>query len=283
MKTSIVQAVSIVAVSLVCIPLTQAGPLDWLMFHHELEVIVNTDVTPEGATIPPASLEHPVFYLGTSVGYRDFGGIIAGDKTPSDKIMHYWLAKALAKQGYFPANAEHSPTQIVAVAWGSLYPQYSWYPELSLQTNQRQLLRFIGGEKMGLLSKNSVTPYEAEPELTPLRPDADKYLGAASDDLYVAVLMGFDFHAAQNKRAHILWRTQIACPSRGFVMADTLPKMISIAAPLIAHQTETPAWVRASDRYKPSIKIGDLVVREYLSPIPMPASDADMPQSGKDQ
>ena len=90
-------------------PVTRADFLDWL-FHHDVEVIVDTDIMPEGAKLPAVSMEHPVYYVGVSMGYRDLGGIIAGDKLPSKGTMYDWIAKALAKQGYLPADDTHPPT-----------------------------------------------------------------------------------------------------------------------------------------------------------------------------
>ena len=262
-------------------PVTRADFLDWL-FHHDVEVIVDTDIMPEGAKLPAVSMEHPVYYVGVSMGYRDLGGIIAGDKLPSKGTMYDWIAKALAKQGYLPADDTHPPTQVVVFTWGSLYVQrFFGNPDLPVQLNQGQLLRFLGGEKLGLISKNPTFPeIEFGPELFHLRPAAEKFRLAASDDLYMAVLLGYDFQAAAHKERRLLWRTRIACPSRGLVMADTLPTMISIAAPLIARETEVPAWIRASDKYKPVVTIGNPVVEEYLESEPLPIFDESNSPSG---
>ena len=265
-----------------CAPLLRAGLVDWL-FHHDVEVIVDTDIMPEGAKLPPASMEHPVYYVGGSLGYRDLGGLKAGDKLPSKETMYDWIAKALAKQGYLPADTVHPPTQIVVFTWGSLYVQwFSGNPDMPVQMNRGQLLRFLGGEKLGLISKYPTFPeIEFVPELFYLRPAAEKFRTAASDDLYMAVLLGYDFRAAAHKERRLLWRTRIACPSRGLVMADTLPTMLSIAAPLIARETEVPAWIRASDKYKPVVRIGNPVVEEYLDSGPLPIFDNSNSQSGK--
>ena len=259
-----------------CASLLQAGLLDWL-FHHDLEVIVNTDITPEGAKLPPASTEHPVYYYGVSLGYRDLGGIIAGDKMPANETMYDWIAKALAKQGYLPGNADHPATQFVVFSWGSLYVEkFTWNPSMPVQLNRGQMLRFLGGEKLGLVSKYPTAPeLEYVPELFYMRSNAAKLRDAASDDLYMAFLLGYDLDAAQHKQRRLLWRTRIAGPARGLVMADTLPTMISIAAPHIARETSAPVWIRASDKYKPVIKIGDPVVEEYLGSGPLRIFEAD--------
>lgn len=264
-----------------CLPPARAGWLD-SFFHPDVEVIVNTDVTPEGARLPPASTEHPVYYVAVSMGYRDLGGIIAGDKPPARETMYAWIAKALARQGYLPANSDHPPTQVVVFAWGTLYVErFSWNPDFPIQMNRRGMLQFLGGEKLGLISQHPTMPgFELMPELRFMRPAAEKFWTASSVDLYMAVLIGYDLTAAERKERRILWRTRIACPSRGLNMADTLPKMVTIAAPLIARETEVPAWIRATDRYKPVVTIGDPVVEEYLGSEPLPVVDESTSRSG---
>lgn len=266
--------ISILIALAICTPPMRAGLLDWLL-PHDVEVIVNTDVTAAGARLPAASSEHPIYYVGVSMGYRDLGGIIAGDKLPRKETMYAWIAKALAKQGYLPADGNHPPTEIVAFAWGSLYVRsISWNPDMPIQTNRGQMLQFLGGEKLGLISKYPTMPeFELAPELTFLRPSALKIRTAAKDDLYMAVLIAYDLQAAAHKERRILWRTRIACPARGLGMATTLPTMISIAAPYIARDTDIPVWIRASDQYKPVITIGNPVVEEYLGSEPLPFVD----------
>ena len=133
-----------------------------------------------------------------------------------------------------------------------------------------------------MISKYPTSPeYEFGPELRTLRPIAEKFRSAASDNLYMAVLLGYDFRAAAHQERRLLWRTRIACPARGLVMADTLPAMLSIAAPLIARETEVPAWIRASDKYKPVVIIGNPKVEEYLGSGPLPIFDESKTQSGE--
>ncbi len=256
--------------------------MDWL-FHHDVEVIVNTDVTPDGAKLPPVSREHPVYYLAISMGYRDLGACIAGDKQPSKETMYDFFGKALAKQGYLPANAIHPPTEVVVFAWGSLYVESSsWDVDFPVRINERGMLRFLGGEKLGLISKfPGGLDTDFGPDLQYLRPDADKFRSASQDDLYMAVVLGYDFAAAAKKHRLLLWRTRIACPSRGLVMADTLPTMISIAAPLIARETAVPSWIRASDKYEPVIRIGEPVVEGYLGPGPLSSADESKFKQGE--
>src|SRR5438445_70101 len=82
----------------------RAGVLDWLFPKHEVEVIAVTDMTPAGALRRPVTPANPVYYQAVSAGYRDFGGIIAGDKIPPKDAVMKTIAKVLAKKGYLPGT-----------------------------------------------------------------------------------------------------------------------------------------------------------------------------------
>src|SRR5262245_56963832 len=74
-----------------------AGVLEWLFPKHEVEVIAVTDMTPAGALRRPVTPANPVYYQAVSAGYRDFGGIIAGDKIPPKEAVMKTITKVLAK------------------------------------------------------------------------------------------------------------------------------------------------------------------------------------------
>ena len=121
---------------------TRAGILDWIFPKHEVEVIAVTDMTPLGALRRPVTPANPVYYQAVSAGYRDLGGIIAGDKIPPKEDVMKTIAKVLAKQGYLPATNEHPPTLIVIWVWGTMYTEriYSGNPD---DTEGRQV--FVAG------------------------------------------------------------------------------------------------------------------------------------------
>src|SRR5688500_18985330 len=75
-----------------------ASILDWIFPKHEVQVIAVTDTTPVGALRRPASPANPVYYAAVSAGYRDFGGIIAGEKIPPKEDVIKTITKVLAKQ-----------------------------------------------------------------------------------------------------------------------------------------------------------------------------------------
>jgi hypothetical protein len=260
-------------------PALQAGFLDWFM-HHDVQVITSTDTTPTGALLRAPSPSDPVYYLAMSVGYRDFGKAIAGDKLPVPQEMIRTVVRVLAKEGFLPADANHPPTQFIIFAWGTLYTDFMpdpWNPDMpGTQLNRWGVLRFLGGDKLGLVP-DYPDPWmdEQMPGLTRVNPRAEAIWSVAADNLYVVALAGYEFPMQQPKHRKLLWRTKISCPSRGLAMADTLPTMLAIAAPYIARDTREPVWVNASDKFKPEVRIGSPKVEEYLDWVPAPVLEGE--------
>ena len=94
--------------------------------------------------------------------------------------------------------------------------------------------------------------------------EAQNFIDAASDDYFVAVISAYDAKLVDLKHAQLLWNTRISCPSRGFWLPDAFPAMLAIASPYIGRETAKPVWVRATERFKPEIILGDLKMVEYL-------------------
>ncbi len=265
------------------VPASAQGLLGWVLgLHHDVQVITSTDVTPVGALLQPVSPEHPVYYVAVSAGYRDFGGIIAGDKLPKSHDMVRAVARVLAIQGYLPADDQHLPTQCIIFSWGTLYPMtfsdQPWNLNMPpLQINRSAMLRFLGGTKLGLVSEHPDPWLDSEmlPGLTRFNPNAEAIASVARTELYAIMLAGYAFPVARPKPPQLLWRTKISCPAAGLVLADTLPTMMTIAGPYIGRDTKIPVWVNASDKFKPEVKIGDLKVEEYIDSGQMPIFDRE--------
>ena len=264
----------------------RAGVLDWLFPKRDVEVIAVTDTTPVGALRRPASLANPVYYIAVSAGYRDFGGIVAGDKIPPKEKVHTTMARVLAKQGYLPSSAQHPPAVLLLWTWGTLntdlYP--SMNPDLpDRQVNRSQLLRFMGAYKLGMIPRE---PGVLQGEMFPgvLFHDADQQQLSelAAEDLYVIALAAYDYGAAARREKVLLWTTKISCPSRGLAMDATMPAMLALAAPYIGRETAKPVSLRATEQFKTDVKIGDPQVVEYLESTPIPVAEPPpAPKGGK--
>lgn len=262
------------------VPSSRANFIDWLLPKHDVQVITVTDTTPVGALLRPASPEHPVYYVAVSLGYRDLGGLIAGDKIPPKEVMTKTIAKVLAKQGYIPATTAHPPTLLLVWTWGTLYADRFYDPSDALsdgrQTNRAQMLRFLGAYKLGLISKEP-DPFARDNYTAGLMihtPDADAIYDVAQDDLFMAAIAAYDYRAATQKKKELLWMTKISCPATGLLMDQTLPTMMVIAGPNIGRDTPHPVWVNASDKFKPNVQIGDPKLVEFLDQAKLPIIDA---------
>jgi hypothetical protein len=267
-------------------PAFPQGLLHWL-YHHDVQVITTTDTMPAGALLRPPSPTDPVYYVAKDFGYRDFGAAMVGDKRPVPQEMIRMIVRVLATAGYLPADAQHHPTQLIIFAWGTLYsdvmpnPESHMYPNPGnfnfpdTQLNYGQALRFLGGDKLGLFSEyvdDWMVP--RMPGLIRIDSDSEAIRRVAKENLYAAALAGYEFPVQQPKHPKLLWRTKIACPAAGLVLADTLPPMLVIAAPYIGRETKGPVWVNASDKFKPVVQIGNPKVEEYLDSDQLPVYEA---------
>lgn len=265
-----------------CLPAgmaSAAGILDWLLPKHDVQVITVTDTTPVGALRRAASPSNPIYYTAVNVGYRDFGGIIAGEKIPDKEVIVKTIAKVLARQGYLPATEQHPATLLLLWTWGTMNTDRMYMSgddTEGRQVNRRQLMRFMGAYKLGLITKER-SGFQDDLYNSPFMfRDADSELIAdlATEDLYVAAISAYDHAAALRQEKVLLWTTKISCPSRGLSLPETLPVMLTLAGPHIGRETARPVHVTAADKLKPEVKIGDPTVIEYLEKNPLPVIDA---------
>ncbi|MBI5694069.1 MAG: hypothetical protein HZC55_28675 [Verrucomicrobia bacterium] len=264
----------------VAVPLP-AGILDWLLPKHDIQVITVTDTTPAGLLRRPASTANPVFYMAVSAGFRDFGGIVAGEKEPKKEEVFKTMGVVLAKQGYLPATEKNPPSLLLLWTWGTMNTDriYSFNPDDTegRQVNRRQLLRFLGAYKLGMISRDANSLMDETMMQGVLFRDADQDLiyDLSTEDLYVAAIAAYDFQAAARKQKVLLWTTKISCPSRGLAMPETLPVMLALAGPNIGKETARPVAVRATEKFKPEVKIGDPTVVEYMENTKIPVAEIE--------
>ena len=197
------------------------------------------------------------------------------------------IAKVLAKTGYLPATDRNPPTLLLIWTWGTMNTDrmYSFSPDDTegRQVNRRQLLRFMGAYKLGLISKEPGSFQDDLFMTGSLFRDADSEMisDLASEDLYVAAISAYDYSAATRQQKVLLWTTKISCPSRGLAMKETLPAMLALAAPYIGRETAKPVSVKATDKFKPEVKIGDPKVVEYMENTPVPIVEMAQPSAKK--
>ena len=274
-------------VGVVCTATASASVLSWLFPKHDVQVIAVTDTTPVGALRRPVTPANPAYYAAVNAGYRDFGGIIAGEKIPPKDEVLKTIARVLAKQGYLPATDDHPPTLLLVWTWGTMntdrMPSMNPDDTETRQINRNQLLRFMGGYKVGLITKEP-DPFRQDlmlPGAWIRDADSDMIYELASEDLYVAAISAYDYAAALRKEKSLLWMTKISCPSRGLELPQTLPAMLALAGPYIGRETDKPVSIKATEQFKAEVKIGDPTVVEYLENRPLPIIDSTAPTTKK--
>lgn len=229
-------------------------------FRRDVQVVTDSDLFV--SETPAASRQNPVPYLAVATGFRDFGGIVAGIKEPNQKEVLDAVTKTLASRGYQLATNKTPPKVIIAYGWGTLNANVLTFPDSPRQVlNRFQIIRFLGGKKMGIpIDANHAFPEYANGGL-PVGLSMESlrvrdFYDMGDDDYYVIALTAYDLNEANNKKAKALWWTKISCRSIGHTMAEVLPTMLSIAAPHIGKQLAKPLIVDADDHYKPNIEIG---------------------------
>ncbi|MDQ5979760.1 MAG: hypothetical protein QG602_2735 [Verrucomicrobiota bacterium] len=274
---------------LVLLPaVSRAGIWELITGRRDLEVITVTELSGRGQFLPPASPDQPQYYIAASLGYRDLGASIAGfSEPPHDKDVIHLISSELAKQGFLPAKTDSKPPSLLLVyTWGTLNAERFYGPDPSrpsIQANHRQMVRFLGGAKVGLGS-DFFNPLTAPiMGLTAQSFDAQNIYDVAREDLYVMIVAAYDLESAlERKRQPPLWITRIAAPSLGFSFSNVLPSMLSIGGQQFGRDTPRPVWVNATDKFKPTVRLGELQLLEYMKGETLPVVDvSDAPLEKK--
>lgn len=234
-------------------------------FHHDVEVITVTDMTPRGRLLRQPTPSRPVYYEALVLGYQDYGRSIAGLRPPQKKEMLKLILKILADQSYHPGSSRNTPEVLLVLSWGTL--NYDW----------GKAMLFMGGDKLDIL-------WELEPlsinntvqAITRFRqsPTAQFVKDASQGPLYVLSIMALDRKAAVEGRTILLWHTKVSCPAIGLDLTPTLRQMARHAAPHIGRETARPVWVTAPPR-EGRVDLGELRVVETIDPDVLPITDVD--------
>ena len=246
--------------------LSHAGIRDFLLPKHELEAITVTDMTAAGALRRIPTPDNPMYFVGVSAGYMKLGGPKGGEKPISRQFVTSVMLKTLAKQGYLPASVEHEPEIAIVWTWGTLNTQPALpLPSSGTPINHGQIVRFLGGEKLGYAFRRSFAfpEYEQRIGLVP-GGDFQVLLDVAKEDLYFAVIAAYGRDERASETPVMLWQTRVSTPSLGFWLPEVMPVMLAIASPYIGQETAKPVWVRATDKFKPDIQLGDTKLVEYI-------------------
>jgi hypothetical protein len=231
-------------------------------------VIVSTDATAAGRALTPPTPEHPVYYLGRSLGTRL--GTISGDELPDAKELLKIVTKILAKQGYVGARpGVHDPSLYLIVQWGYMRPRSGdrlWF----LGYNPRQDI--ARPSSSGILGP--------EVFLRDFRSrETETILQSASDSIYGIIVTAFEYKSARTPTPVIYWQTRIGLPAIGKSMAQALPTMLLAAGPVIGRETDKPVLRDADNAREGRVDLGEIKVIDLTSQPTAPDTEAKNPSS----
>jgi len=208
--------------------------------HPTLDMTFNTEVTPYGRLLRPASLENPVYYVANDVGFRALGAPVGGEKPPPASDMERVLINALAKNGFLAAGPGHPPTLAVIYFWGSHNkpdPETArQFPELARKyVLERAIL--VGGKNladgMSFAMQWGDSPADHMGKAEFLRDQA-------AEELYYVVASAYDYQSLAHKKRELAWRTTLTVTSAGLAMKESLPPLVARAAPFFGREMTEP-------------------------------------------
>jgi len=253
-----------------------------------VQLAVITEFTAEGKKATPATPQNPVYYVASDKGLTTSGDGIAGEKSPPLKRLADALEKALATNGYLPADKTHPPTLLISYRWGSFN---------HLETSLNLPTDVPSTEKLGGLAQvqvNDISPMDERQQQNLVERAAivggtqfsfevrralhdghlkefrlrdvptSQLMDQAEQDLYYIIASAYDYHAVQEGEEKLLWCTKISTASQGMEMDTTLPQLLTNAAPYFGREMDKaePFRVRI---YKGKVEMGAPKVEGYIA------------------
>jgi hypothetical protein len=252
--------------------------------HPNINVMIVTELTNVGRSLPEASPAHPVYYSGADGGRTLGGDPIAGEHPPRPAELASLMVKSLRDGGYLPASAGHPPTIYIYYNWGSFNrlrderTGRGW--DYLSYVNFMERAALVGGTKFAKdLDEARTFHYVDEFKGSNAR---NSYLvSLAESDLYFLVATACDYRAAVNGNAVILWQTRLSSEARVVSMDESLPQLVMSAASYIGHETNGPVRLN-----RPAVREGEVDVgvpfevrddRQADAPNPFPRTRSFLP------
>lgn len=205
-----------------------------------LDMTFNTEMTDYGRLLRAASPENPVYYVELDAGFRQLGWFMGGEKPPKAAELERTLNTALTTNGYQPATPDHPAGLALIYYWGSHNkpdPDAARdFPDM-MRRNVLERAILVGGKKfaagMSFAMEWGESPGDHEQKLEFLRDQT-------YEELYYVVASAYDYQALAHGQRKLAWRTTMTVTSAGLAMNETLPAVVSMAAPFFGRETEVP-------------------------------------------
>jgi hypothetical protein len=246
----------------------------------KIDLTVITEMTEAGKKLPAVSAAAPAYFITQSGGFRQLGHAPGNEKSLTPEQVEKILVRSLAANGYRPAELPAKPPSLaIMFIWGShnmLVEGDADNPSLSGAAVARNLLdraALVGGEKFAkhLLDlfqqadamAASAPPPRADPSGTGgtmqpvmsaaqmefLNPVAqfkrtssknEFLVDQTAEDVYYVVASAYDYQSLTKNQRVLLWRTRMTVAAQGVSQEQTLPTLITSAAPYFGKEMTEP-------------------------------------------
>ncbi len=270
----------------------------------QLEITVITEMTPAGRQRPAPTAQAPAYFEAFSPGPKHLGESAGNQVTLKPADIERLLTRALATNGYLPAKMPAQPPSILIIyTWGShslLTEGDAENPVLSGEQIARNLLdraALVGGEKFAArlldlfekadamsIAGRATPPPGGESVFTPAMmefanpvnqfkradPKNEFLVDQAASNVYYVVASAYDYRSVTEKRRLLLWRTRMTVAADGVSQEQTLPTLVSSAAPFFGRDMPEAEILTKRALREGNVEIGTPTVVEPPAATPPP-------------
>lgn len=187
-------------------------------------------VTDAGRAARTRKIDRPTRYALGSGGYREWGGIRAGEKPLLLAQIDPLVRAALQINDHVGLRFGETPDIVILFYWGCMRPEVSGVSTGKFDSvlNLHDMLDLVGGR--ALIEKK------------------DRFLRAALveaalEDRYFLIVSAYDPVAFAREAKVLLWRTQISVASPGISQEEAFPVLASCGATEFGRGTPAPRFI----------------------------------------
>jgi hypothetical protein len=234
-----------------------------------MDMTFNTEFTPYGRLLRKATPENPVYYVAQSAGYKQLGWAVGGERPPAAEDMERAMTRALAANGFLPAEVGRPAGLVLIYFWGSHNKPDSDtardFPELVRQ-NQLERAILVGGHNF---AAGIAFTMEWGETLADRMGKMEYLREQVADEVYFVVASAYDYQALARGERKLAWRTTMTVNSTGMGMKETLPPLVASGAVYFGRDMAEPEIGSRRISREGNVQIGPATVIED-KPAPSP-------------
>lgn len=253
-------------------------------------------MTAAGKKLPPVTPAAPAYFITKSGGHHGLSHSTGSEPSVSPEQFDKILMRALAANGYLPAQPPaHPPSLVINFVWGAhnlltgADEENAVLSGCAVGRNLVDRAALVGGDKFARQIVDVFTRAEdlaranLPPRIDPsgavsgiapilgaeqmafmdpvhqfkMRSDKNEFLvDQAVADVYYVVASAYDYAALAKQERRLLWRTRMTVAASGVSEELTIPTLIATAAPFFGQDMEEPATITKRVGRDGNVEIG---------------------------